>query len=61
MPEVYTDSCPHVYVGKDHPSEWIPADWTEFEDISEGPDGKDIMAFKWRGKQYTSWIINKQR
>ena len=57
----YTATCPHVYVGKSHPDGWIPADWTEFLDISEGLDGKDVMAFKWKGKQYSSNIINRPR
>ena len=61
MPYDYTATCAHVYVGKGHPDGWIPADWTEFEDISEGPDGKDIMAFKWKGKQYISKITNRPR
>jgi len=61
MSEDYTELCGHVYVGKDHPEGWIPADWTEFLDIGEDPAGKDVMAFKWKGKRYTSNIINKPR
>ena len=61
MNKDYTATCGHVYVGKDHPDGWIPADWTEFKDIGEDIQGFDVMSFKWKGKQYKSRITNRPR
>jgi hypothetical protein len=61
MSEDYTELSGHVYVGKDHPEGWIPADWTDFKDIGEDLQGFDVMSFKWKGKSYSSRIINRPR
>ncbi len=61
MNKDHAETCAHVHVGKDHPHGWIPADWTDFEDISEDLQGFDVMTFQWKGKNYSSRIVNQPR
>lgn len=56
--DCYISTCPHVHIGK---GEWIPADWTQFIDISEDMQGYDVMTFKYKGKEHTSRITNRPR
>lgn len=46
---------PHVLVD----GEWIPADKTEFLNISEDLFGRDVYEFKYKGKCYSSHVIMK--
>lgn len=39
--------------------EWIPADDTEFVNISEDLFGRDVYEFIYKGKEYTSHCVVK--
>lgn len=49
------EAVPHVMVE----GEWIPADETEFINISEDLFGKDVYEFRYEDKMYSSHVILK--
>ena len=52
----YLKTIPCVHVGK---GEWIPTDRVEFVDLSEDPQGYDLMTFIYEGKEMQSRVASQ--
>jgi len=46
---------PYVIVG----GELIPQEQTEFVNIEEDFNGRDVVEFNYQGKTYKSWVVVK--
>ena len=52
----YLKTIPCVHVGR---GEWVPTDKVEFVDLSEDPQGYDLMTFIYEGKEMQSRVASQ--